>query len=148
MDNFLAELRELAEKVGKKEAKRLKLKRMERVVALLQSQAECEHCGQLLHELGQHLGDLVNSGGQLEKEDLNRHYQKLEAVVSHLQKCHQMVSEGHYVSIYLSLGLALGVSFGLTIFDNLALGLAIGLSLGVAVGTAKDEAAKKKGLQI
>lgn len=149
MDQLKGKLKALAEKVGEREAKRLNLDKMQRVINKLQSFADgCQECANFLTEMDEHIERIMAAEGPMDKSALQAHKQLLSGMGSHLQKSHQLLPEGHYMSMYMSIGFALGISFGLTLMDNIAIGMSLGLCIGIAIGVAMDEDARKKGKSI
>ncbi|MEH6996559.1 hypothetical protein V7075_28285, partial [Neobacillus drentensis] len=105
-------------------------------------------CKEYLLELSRLVEELKNKHGHLEKRELTEHQQRVNNIISHLQKEHNLVTEGTYLAIYMSIGMSLGLVFGLLLLDNIAMGLPFGMIFGVAIGVTLDENAKKKGLTI
>lgn len=142
MDGILLNIAELRERVSKDTAKCLNLKQLEKVGQRLVSfSGDCRDCQAFLFGLG----SIVESFLAQEQKDLQEYKSIMKQIVSHLEKEHGLISDGHYVGIYTSLGLSFGLIFGLAVFDNVALGLPLGLSVGVAIGAGLDADAKKKG---
>ncbi|WP_225228566.1 hypothetical protein [Bacillus sp. PS06] len=139
-------LNEIRSSVSKDLITKLEIDKCERIVERLGTfSTNCHECQQQLIELKNHVEKLSDNLEQIEESEIKQHKQMINLVVSHFQKKHQLVPEGHYLAIYLSLGISLGLVFGLVIFDNIALGIPIGMSLGVALGAGMDADAKKKG---
>lgn len=146
MEGILLNIAELRERVSKDTAKRLNLKQLEKVGQRLVSfSGDCRDCHAFLLGLGSIVESFLAQEGHLEQEDLQEYKSMVEQIVSHMEKEHGLVSDGHYVGIYISLGLSFGLILGLAVFDNVALGLPLGLSVGVAIGAGLDADAKKKG---
>jgi seryl-tRNA synthetase len=152
-EKLLKDLAEVNEKIGEKQAKELKLKRLERIIKRLESfSGNCEDCRKYLMELNQHLENLMNKHGNIEKMDVKEHHRLENVIISHLQKTHKLVLEGYYMSLYMSIGMSVGLLFGIVFFENVGLGmpsgLSFGLAIGVAIGVSMDADAKKKGRTI
>lgn len=148
-DRLIQDLEELSNEIGDINSKRLNITQLIRVVKRLESfSGECEECEKQLSEIGIRINVLKNKQGHLEKFELKEHQQKVNAILSHLQKKHKLVAEGTYLSIYMSIGMSLGLVFGMLIYDNLSMGLSLGMGIGVAIGAGLDANAKKKGLTI
>jgi hypothetical protein len=148
-DRLIQDLEELSNEIGDINSKRLNISQLIRVTKRLESfSGECEECEEQLSEIGIRINVLKNKQGQLEKFELKVHQQKVNAILSHLQKKHKLVAEGTYLSIYMSIGMSLGLVFGMLIYDNLSMGLSLGMGIGVAIGAGLDANAKKKGLTI
>jgi hypothetical protein len=154
MDNKLLEmvlndLGNLNERIGEKSANQLNTKLLERVIKRLGFfSGGCGECEKHLLALNDQIEKLKGKRDQFEKIDLKEHRLQVNAVTSHLQKEHKLISEGYYMTLYMSMGMSIGLIFGLLLFDNVGLGLPIGLSIGIAIGVSMDAAAKKKGLTI
>ena len=145
-EKLMEELSEFKANIDDKLAKNLDLELLERMVKRLNSfSQECEECNRKLSELERHISDLRSRNGQLSKEDFKQHNIILNNVKEHMQKAHNLVTEGYYMSVYMSLGMGMGLLFGMLLFDNIALGLPVGMSLGMAIGSGMDGEAKKKG---
>jgi F0F1-type ATP synthase assembly protein I len=148
-DRLIQDLEELSSEIGDKNSKRLYLSQLIRIIKRLESfSGDCEECKDYLLELSRLVEELKNKQCHLEKQELKEHQQKVNKVISHLQKEHKLVTEGTYLAIYMSIGMSLGLVFGLLLLDNLAMGLPFGMIFGVAIGVTLDENAKKKGLTI
>ncbi|MFC1912991.1 glycine zipper family protein [Chloroflexota bacterium] len=78
------------------------------------------------------------------KENRKNYFKTLGNITKHLQKQHNLVTEGHYIGIWMAIGTAIGVAIGAAL-GNPGVGPAIGIALGVAVGTYLDKKAKKEG---
>ncbi len=128
---------------------KLQLNKCARIIEQLNTYShDCKECQQLILQLESHLHELKNHLNNQGEIDDKIHKQTINQMVSHLEKKHNLISEGYYISIFLSIGICLGMVFGLTIFDDIALGLPIGLGIGIAIGTGLDADAKKKGKTI
>lgn len=142
-------IEEIVADVDEKTAAKLELDKCRRIVERVGSFSNgCEKCDEYLDELEEHFTEIQEQAHQLTKEDYKNHYKKTEYISSHLQKKHNLIPSGYYMSLYMSLGLSFGLLFGLLVFDNIALGLPIGMVLGMAIGTGLDMDAKKKGKTI
>jgi hypothetical protein len=143
---ILADLRNIA---SKQHVAKLELDKWERIVNRLASYStSCKECREHLAEVETHFNQFQTNRFAIEAIDLKTHKQLTHQMVSHLQKKHNLVTEGYYLAIFMSIGLSLGVSFGLTIFDNIGLGIPIGMGIGVAIGAGLEADAKKKGRTI
>jgi hypothetical protein len=154
MDNKLVEkllndLGELNERIGEKYAKQLNTKLVERVIKRLGSfSVGCKECEKHLLALDGQIEKLKGKQCQFEKVDFKEQRLQVNAVTSHLQKEHKLITEGYYMTTYMSIGMSIGLIFGLLLFDNVGLGLPFGLSIGIAIGVSMDADAKKKGMTI
>lgn len=148
-DRLIQDLEQLSGEIGDKNSKRLNISQLIRIIKRLESFSEdCEGCRDNLLELSRLVEELKNKHGHLEKQELKEHQQKVNNIISHLQKTHKLVTEGTYLAIYMSIGMSLGLVFGLLLLDNIAMGFPLGMIFGVAFGVTLDENAKKKGLTI
>lgn len=148
-DRLIQDLEELSGEIGDKNSKRLNISQLIRIIKRLESFSEdCEECRDKLLVLSRIVEELKNKHGYLEKQELKKHQQRVNNIISHLQKEHKLVTEGTYLAIYMSIGMSLGLVFGLLLLDNFAMGLPFGVIFGVAIGVTLDENAKKKGLTI
>lgn len=151
MDNqfygkLMEELAEFKANIDDKLAKKLDLELLERMIKRINSfSQECDECNRKLSKLERHINELRRRNGQLSKEDFKQHNIIVNNVKEHMQKAHNLVAEGYYMSVYMSLGMSMGLLFGMLLFDNTVLGLPIGMSLGIAIGSGLDADAKKKG---
>lgn len=148
-DRILQTLEELKATTGPKEAKRLDMAKVGRLIHRLDAFAgECPQCNEDLSELHDHILQLKETNITTDKTKVKAFTSKLNGISSHLQKVHKLIPEGYFMSLYMSIGISLGVAFGLTLMDNLALGMPIGMAIGIAVGSGMDADAKKKGRTI
>lgn len=130
-------------------SRKLNVEMVERIIKRLDSfSSECEECNHYLNELGDYILLHKEELEKLEKNSVKQYRQMIANITSHLQKNHQLVTQGYYLGIYISLSLSVGLIFGMVIFDNLAIGMSIGMLIGVVIGNSLDENAKKKGLMI
>ncbi|MBP1941208.1 hypothetical protein [Cytobacillus luteolus] len=141
-------IKKIRETVSKPMLKKLDLDKCERVVEKLYSFTDCEECQHLFHELTNHLNQLESNVDKIADHECKQLKQFIEHTVSHLQKKHKFVAEGHYLAIYMSIGMSFGLVFGLTLFDNIAMGLPLGMGIGIAIGASLDADAKNKGKTI
>jgi uncharacterized membrane protein YccC len=142
-------LEQLKNELSEKNAKRLNINFLERLIKRLESFSDnCMECKEYLEALDTHINDLRDKQNQLDAQDMKEHRQMVALISSHLEKDHKLLTEGYYTGIYMSMGTCFGLLFGLVIFDDMALWLSIGLCLGLVIGSVKDADAKKKGLTI
>jgi hypothetical protein len=153
-ETLIVEIEKLTGKFSKTTAKMLGLDLTVRLVKRLDSfSSECEECRLFLNDIREFITKLERIQGEPTKEDCKAYKAKVNAVTSHLQKKHGLVTDGYYTGMYMStymlFGVSLGLVFGLTVYNNISLGLPIGIgvgmALGVAIGSGKDAEAKKKG---
>ena len=104
----------------------------------------CPKCRLFQPEIDKMLRDLAANAPQILKEQKRTFLGGMEAILSHLQKIHGLISEGQNVGMWLAIGTALGVALGAG-FRNPALGIPIGVALGLIIGYALDARAKKEG---
>ena len=135
---------DLGESLDPDTAKKINFQQLDRVrLRLHQFFDECEECQKHTHVIIDHI-EATNKFSDLNKQELKSFHNDMKSVVSHMQKRHNLISDGYYVSIYLGLGLIIGIAIG-TSLKNLALGMSIGMLIGVAVGVALDADYRKKG---
>ena len=87
---------------------------------------ECEECTafkQDISALVNNVGNLVQIG---EKESRKAHKKTMDRMISHLQKAHNIVTEGYYTGMWIGIGTALGLPFGIPL-GNISFGIPIGL---------------------
>ncbi|WP_246050003.1 hypothetical protein [Aquibacillus sediminis] len=138
-------LAELKETIDNKTASNLELDKLERITERLELlETDCTTCEQHLTALQTYIRTLINKQGQFEKQTIKQHKQKLQKITTHLQKQHQLVPDGYYLTMGLAFGTSLGVVFGAAL-NNIAIGISLGISIGVAIGISLDGDAKKKG---
>ncbi|WP_229683204.1 hypothetical protein [Virgibacillus oceani] len=146
VDKLKTILEEIGNTADKQVVTKLEIEMCNRFIQRLSSfSSDCEVCYQHFITLENHIIQLKDKLDQLAENDFNYQKQTLATISSHLQKKHNLVSSGYYLSIYMSLGTSLGVVFGLLIFDNIGMGLPLGMGIGVAIGAGLDADAKKKG---
>lgn len=133
-------------KMDDKLVKSLELDLLERIIGRLHS-FDCAACTEFLSELNTHIA-YFEQHDDPEKQQVKEYRKTIADIKAHLQKEHNLVLEGFYMSIFMSVGMSIGLTLGLTLFDNLALGLPIGMSIGLAVGVGLDADMKKKGRTI
>lgn len=86
-DRLIQDLEELSEEIGGKHSKRLNISLLIRAIKRLENfSSDCEECGKYLTELSIHIENLKNKPGQIEKLELKEHQQKVNKVITHLQK--------------------------------------------------------------
>jgi hypothetical protein len=98
-----------------------------------------------MNELESHINEIKAKSGQLSNEDFKKHNLIINSIKAHMQKAHNIVSEGYYMSFYMSLGVCFSFIFGMLVFDNIAMGVPMGMLFGLAIGNGMDADAKKKG---
>ena len=134
--------------LSKKDAKKYKLDLLLRVIRRVDEfSATCGQCQlsqQEITELVQGLGNLIQIPDKERRKSYNR---AINNMVKHLQKQHQLVSEGYYIGIGLVIGTGIGVALGTTL-DNSGIGTSIGIAIGIAIGSYLDKKAKKEGRTI
>lgn len=140
----LQENQRLLQSIPYEKHKPLISERLEKVIQHLGSFPQCPECNKDVTELNETIEGVIDQG-QLGVDEAKQLNAVINTILAHLEKEHELLPEGHYISIYLPLGLSLGVAFGLTLLDNIGMGIALGLSLGVAIGASLDADAKKKG---
>ncbi|MGA3094226.1 MAG: hypothetical protein ABSD79_02425 [Dehalococcoidales bacterium] len=104
----------------------------------------CPKCRLFQPEIDKMLRDLAANAPQILKEQKRTFLGGMEAILSHLQKIHGLISEGQNVGLWLAIGTALGLALGAG-FRNPALGIPIGVALGLVIGVILDARAKKEG---
>ncbi len=104
----------------------------------------CPKCRLFQPEIDRMLRDLSANAPQILKEQKRAFLGGMEAILSHLQKTHGLISEGQNVGMWLAIGMAIGLALGAAL-SNPAVGIPIGVALGLGVGTALDVRAKKEG---
>ena len=104
----------------------------------------CPKCRLFQTELDKMLRDLAANAPQILKEQKRTFLGGMEAILSHLQKIHGLISEGQNMGLWLAIGAGIGLALGAG-SRNPAIGIPIGVALGLIVGTALDNKAKKEG---
>lgn len=144
----LREIKSIQEKIGARQALKLELKQLERLIARLgQFSEECEECQTFLSEIAIHTERLKKSKGTLEKPDLQEFKRISRKIASHLRRKHKLVSRGHYSGIGISIGMLLAIPVAFFTRNTLA-GFFVGVCAGTLIGTKLDSNANKKGLVI
>lgn len=146
LDHLLRRTQHLMETVDEKLARSLELDLLERIIRRMQS-LNCPSCAAYVPELSAHLARFEDHIPP-DKPLVKAYRKTIEAIKAHLQKEHEIVPEGLFMSIYMSVGMSLGVALGLAVFDNLAMGLPIGMLIGLGIGAGLDADKKKKGLTL
>lgn len=127
-----------------KEVKKYKLDLLLRVARRIADFSdECGQCQVFQPDITQ----LVQELGTLSRrpKDARRAYsKKMKLVISHLQKNHKLITEGHYRNLGMAIGSGVGVALGVA-FDTVGGGTGIGAGIGMAVGASLDAKAKKEG---
>ena len=144
-------IQELRNKSGEsaKKIKPLKLDRLERVFKRLEVYSnECKDCMEKTEVLNDYVLELHKNLDDIGKDYIKKYQSAVFEAISHLEKAHKLVREGHYVGTYMPIGMSIGLVLGMTVWDNMSLGLSIGLVIGVAIGSSMDSSAKKKGIVI
>jgi len=137
-----SELDALKERIDGPTAKKLNIQLLKRIILRIETfSTECKDCTGYITELENHLKTL-------EPHKVKDHNGKINKIKTHLQKEHNLLPEGYYLSMYMSLGVSFGLMLGLLFSRNIALGLPLGMSAGVAIGAGMDADAKKKGKTI
>jgi hypothetical protein len=104
----------------------------------------CPKCRLFQPEIDRMLRDLSADAPQILKEQKRAFLGGIEAVLSHLQKTHGLISEGQNVGLWMAIGTAIGVALGAG-FHNPAIGIPIGVAVGGGIGAGLDAKAKKEG---
>jgi len=117
----------------------LLLRMAKRVASFSTDCVECQNFQGEITKLVEDLGDLVHSF----KEKRKSHNQVINSIVKHLQKHHELITEGKNLAIWIAIGSGMGVAIGAG-SDNIGVGIAIGVGIGVAIGSYMDAKAKKE----
>jgi hypothetical protein len=104
----------------------------------------CPKCRLFQPEIDKMLRDLAANAPQILKEQKRAFLGGIEAILSHLQKTHGLISEGQNLGLWLGIGTAIGVALGAGL-NNPAIGIPIGVAVGGGIGAALDAKAKKEG---
>lgn len=132
------------DKFSKRDYKKYKLDLLLRVTKRVASfSADCGECQNFqgeIKKLAEGLGNSVQSS----KEKRKSHNKVINSIVKHLQKHHELITEGENVAIWISIGAGIGVAIGAG-SDNIGVGIAIGVGIGIAIGSYLDAKAKKEG---
>lgn len=140
-------IRELREKLDKKEVDALKLDLTERVaVHLDRFSPTCKTCMEGLAKLKTDLILLANSQSISDKDQLD-HQGLVEDLSKHLREEHSMKQEGTGVAFGLAIGIGVGVILGI-VFNSLPSGIAVGVAIGLTMGNRLDKQSKKNGTLI
>lgn len=146
VNELQAMLKYLATTSDQKMSDTLELNRYKRIFEMLISYApDCEKCEELLRAADKDITLLVDNRDSMTEKEISEHKALLRDMKNHLQKQHQVVQKGFYLSIGLSMGVAIGVALGLTLFNNIGIGIAIGIVMGIAIGSGADARADKNG---
>lgn len=146
---ILGKIDEIKKGMEQKLALKLNLSLLERLAIRTASFSnDCGECRSYLEEIGAWVSKIMDSSGQLEKQELKDYQLTLNNITAHMEKVHKLVPENHYMPLYMSMGISLGMVFGLTLMHNIGVGMCFGLAIGVAIGSGMDADAKKKGLTI
>ncbi len=147
MDQLISMLKELEGIVEKETAKKLEVKKCNRIIQKLHSFiTDCEICEQYFNDLESRIIRIRDKEVQLTMGEIDQLKQEIDHISTHLQEEHKLVSSGYYLSIYMTMGMSLGVVLGLLVLDNIALWLPLGFGIGITVGAAIDADAEKKGM--
>ena len=143
--NIEAGVESLTAKLGKADAKDYHLGRFLKIARRVDEFAPtCPKCRLLQPEIDRLLRDLSTGAPEILKEQKRSFLGGMEAILSHLQKIHGLISEGQNLGLWMAIGIAVGVGLG-SVLSNPAIGIPIGFVMGLAVGTALDSKAKKEG---
>jgi len=104
----------------------------------------CPQCRLFQPEIDKMLRDLAAGAPQILKEQKRAFLGGMEAILSHLQKTHGLISEGQNVGLWLAIGTAIGVALGAGL-SNPAIGIPIGVAVGGGIGAGLDAKAKREG---
>lgn len=148
---MIKEINVMKEKVSESNKKRYNFQLTERMILRLDSFTDCSECRTLLNECSSVIEDMRNDA----LITVNKKYTLfIKKVTVHLQKSHQLITEGYYTNMYMAYGIAIGLPFGV-VFSQLlgqmafiGIGLPIGIAIGLSIGTKLDSQVKKDGLII
>jgi len=126
----------------------LLLRMAKRVASFSADCGECQNFQGEITKLAKDLGNLV----QASKEERKSYFKMINSILKHLQKHHELITEGENVAIWIGIGIAIGsgmsIVFGVG-SDNSGMGMPIGAGIGIAIGSAigsyLDAKAKKEG---
>ncbi len=124
---------------------------IERIILRLDAISECAECKVFMNEFSSVIGEMKNDSSGI----INKSYMILrKKVLAHLEKNHQLITQGYYTSIYMAYGVSFGLTFGASFalllgeLSYMGLGLPIGIGIGVSIGAKLDAKAKNGGLII
>jgi len=144
-DRIAREISPHRDTLSKKEYKKYKLDLLLRVARRVDDfSAACGECQLFQPEITRLIQDLGNLLQMPDKERRKSHLKTINGIVKHLQKQHQLVTEGQYIGIGLAIGVGIGTVLGAAL-DNTGVGTAIGTVIGLAIGRAMDAKAKREG---
>lgn len=135
-------LADLKTTLGKDGTREYRLDRLERLAGRIARFDSCSDCRQLRLEVEQLVATLQQ--GKPDKQQKRDYLGRLDHMVSHLHKAHNLVTEGQNLAAWLCIGTLIGVVMG-SITGNPVIGISVGISLGVATGTLLDAQARRQG---
>lgn len=139
-------IKKLAEHPDQKAVKKLDLKQLDRIVLRLEKFAgDCTVCEEYLMQLEDDTRQLSEEQGVYDKELVGSHKKLMESIISHLEKKHKLIREGHNVSIFMLVGISLGIIYSVVFDKDYSSGISYGMIFGLLLGSALDENARRKG---
>jgi ElaB/YqjD/DUF883 family membrane-anchored ribosome-binding protein len=130
-----------------KEAKKYKLDLLLRITGRVEEFTsicgECELSREEVTRVSQDLGYLLQTPGT-NKETRKRYLKSINNIVKHLQKKHNLVTEGQNKGKWTLIGMAFSTAVG-AVADQPGIGIAVGAGLGIAIGSYLDKKAKDEG---
>ncbi|MBH1940625.1 hypothetical protein I5677_06965 [Mobilitalea sibirica] len=149
LENAVRDLKEKKNNSKDRYMKPLNVDLLERITQrLIEFSDNCDECTNFITDLTDLLNDIIYKQEPLDKKDFMRFQSKLKVITQHMEKEHNLLPDGHYISMYLPLGISFGLIFGLILFDNISMGLPLGVAFGLIIGSSMDADAKKKGKTI
>jgi hypothetical protein len=128
--------------LGKDGTRKYRLDRLEKLAGRLACFDSCRDCQQLRLEVEQLIATLQQ--GKPDKQQQRDYLGRLDHIVSHLHKTHNLVTEGQNLAAWLCIGTLVGMVLG-SVTGTPVIGISIGISLGIATGTLLDAQARRQG---
>jgi hypothetical protein len=126
-------------------AKKIDFQQLESVTRrLVQFFDECKECQEYTDMIIKYIEDTNKFSDFEDKQELKNFNHDIEAIVSHMQSKHKLITDGYYMSIGLVLGTGIGIASG-SAFNNVSIGISVGMCIGLAVGAGVDAYYRKKG---
>ena len=119
----------------------------ERVDSFDDACSQCQTSKQEITELSKTLSEfseLISMHAQIPREERKKYYRTINSIIRHLQKGHNLITEGQNLGMWMAIGTAIGVAIGISL-DSAGAGIPLGIGIGMAIGALLDWKAKKEG---